>query len=78
MSSGGHGEASNSSVTEQGRAGQGWDQMGRGSPLDTSPSSLLPLTYHGMNHGSIDLSALKDHGSLQELEIPVGHPNSKL
>lgn len=76
MSSGGHGEASNSSA--QSRAGQGWDEMGRGSPLDTSPSSLLPLTYHGMNHGSIDLSALKDHGSLQELEIPVGHPNGKL
>lgn len=62
----------------QSRAGQGWDEMGRGSPLDTSPSSLLPLTYHGMNHGSIDLSALKDHGSLQELEIPVGHLNGKL
>lgn len=65
-------------VLQECRAGQGWDEMGRGSPLDTSPSSLLPLTYHGMNHGSIDLSALKDHGSLQELEIPVGHPNGKL
>lgn len=67
------------------RAGQDRD----GTRWDEDPSrTLVPVFcsllytmrqyHHGMNHGSIDLSAFKDHGSLRELQILVGHPNSKL
>lgn len=64
----------------QGRDGTRWDEDSHWIPVPVVCSLLFTMRQydHGMNHGSIDLSALKDHGSLQELEIPVGHPNGKL